>query len=354
MDMALKNSSKRKKIGVVGVGSFGTAIANMLADKNEVMVYARKEEVVEQINTTHVVLGKQLNPAIRATRDPSVLCQGCDILFFMVPSSGFLEVVRNFAPFLYPYHVIIHGTKGLALNLANGESLQTVQRIKRSQVLTMSEVILQETVAVRVGCLAGPNIAKELILGQPAATVIASKYNEVILEGQRLLRSERFQVYGNSDIIGVELSGVLKNIIAIASGALAGLGLGENAKGLLISRGMVEMVHLSKALGGSVQSVMGLAGVGDLVTTCNSVDSRNFTVGFRLAKGESLDQILATMDEVAEGVNTVRIVDAFIKTAGIRAPITENLNRVLFEDLSIAEALQALMKYPFSVDVDFV
>jgi glycerol-3-phosphate dehydrogenase (NAD(P)+) len=354
MDMALKNSFKSKRIGVVGVGSFGTAIANMLAEKNEVMVYARKQEVVEQINTTHVVLGKKLNPAINATGDPSELCQACDILFFMIPSSGFLEVVRKFAPFLYPYHVIIHGTKGLALNLPQGESLDTIRKLKRSQVLTMSEVILQETVVVRVGCLAGPNISKELILGQPAATVIASKYNEVILEGQRLLRSERFQVYGNSDIIGVELSGVLKNIIAIASGALAGLGLGENAKGLLISRGMVEMVHLSKALGGSVQSVMGLAGVGDLVTTCNSVDSRNFTVGFRLAKGESLDQILATMDEVAEGVNTVRIVDAFIKSVGIRAPITENLHRVLFEDLSIAEALQALMKYPFSVDVDFV
>jgi glycerol-3-phosphate dehydrogenase (NAD(P)+) len=354
MDMALKNSFKSKRIGVVGVGSFGTAIANMLAEKNEVMVYARKQEVVEQINTTHVVLGKKLNPAINATGDPSELCQACDILFFMIPSSGFLEVVRKFAPFLYPYHVIIHGTKGLALNLPQGESLDTIRKLKRSQVLTMSEVILQETVVVRVGCLAGPNISKELILGQPAATVIASKYNEVILEGQRLLRSERFQVYGNSDIIGVELSGVLKNIIAIASGALAGLGLGENAKGLLISRGMVEMVHLSKALGGSVQSVMGLAGVGDLVTTCNSVDSRNFTVGFRLAQGESLDQILATMDEVAEGVNTVRIVDAFIKSVGIRAPITENLHRVLFEDLSIAEALQALMKYPFSVDVDFV
>jgi glycerol-3-phosphate dehydrogenase (NAD(P)+) len=354
MDMALKNSFKSKRIGVVGVGSFGTAIANMLAEKNEVMVYARKQEVVEQINTTHVVLGKKLNPAINATGDPSELCQACDILFFMIPSSGFLEVVRKFAPFLYPYHVIIHGTKGLALNLPQGESLGTIRKLKRSQVLTMSEVILQETVVVRVGCLAGPNISKELILGQPAATVIASKYNEVILEGQRLLRSERFQVYGNSDIIGVELSGVLKNIIAIASGALAGLGLGENAKGLLISRGMVEMVHLSKALGGSVQSVMGLAGVGDLVTTCNSVDSRNFTVGFRLAQGESLDQILATMDEVAEGVNTVRIVDAFIKSVGIRAPITENLHRVLFEDLSIAEALQALMKYPFSVDVDFV
>ena len=352
--MALKNSSKSKKIGVVGVGSFGTAIANMLAEKSEVMVYARKAEVVDEVNMSHSVWGREINPTIRATTDPSGLCRDCDILFFMVPSSGFLEVVRNFAPFLYPYHMIIHGTKGLALNLGKGESLETIQKLKRSQIWTMSEVILQETVAVRVGCLAGPNISKELSLGHPAATVIASKYNEVILEGQRLLRSERFQVYGNSDIIGVELSGVLKNIIAIASGALAGLGLGENAKGLLISRGMVEMVHLSKALGGSVQSVMGLAGVGDLVTTCNSVDSRNFTVGFRLAKGETLGQILATMDEVAEGINTVRIVDAFIKTAGIRAPITENLHRVLFEDLSISEALQALMKYPFSVDVDFV
>ena len=352
--MPLKNSSKSTKIGVVGVGSFGTAIANMLAEKSEVMVFARKEEVVAEINSAHSVSGRPLNPSIRGTFDPKILCETCDILFFMIPSSGFLEVVRNFAPYLYPYHVIIHGTKGLALNLGVGESLETVQKLKRSQILTMSEVILQETVAVRVGCLAGPNISKELSLGHPAATVVASKYNEVILEGQRLLRSERFQVYGNSDIIGVELSGVLKNIIAIASGALAGLGLGENAKGLLISRGMVEMVHLSKALGGSVQSVMGLAGIGDLVTTCNSVDSRNFTVGFRLAKGETLDQILDTMDEVAEGINTVRIVDAFIKTAGIRAPITENLHRVLFEDLSIAEALQFLMKYPFSVDVDFV
>ncbi|OOG69608.1 NAD(P)H-dependent glycerol-3-phosphate dehydrogenase [Algoriphagus sp. A40] len=352
--MALRNSSKPKKIGVVGVGSFGTAIANMLAEKSDVMVYARKEEVVAEINSVHMVAGRELNPGIQATSDPEKLCKICDILFFMVPSTGFLEAVRNFAPFLYPYHMIIHGTKGLALNLAPGENLDTVKKLKRSQILTMSEVILQETVAIRVGCLAGPNISKELILDQPAATVVASKYNEVILEGQRLLRSERFQVYGNSDIIGVELSGVLKNIIAIASGALAGLGLGENAKGLLISRGMVEMVHLSKALGGSVQSVMGLAGIGDLVTTCNSVDSRNFTVGFRLAKGESLDQILATMDEVAEGVNTVRIIDSFIKTVGIRAPITENLHRVLFEDLSIEDALQFLMKYPFSVDVDFV
>lgn len=354
MDMASKNSSKPKLIGVVGVGSFGTAVANMLAEKNEVLVYARKQEVIDEINTYHTAYGRELAPSIRATFSPEELCQSCEILFFMVPSSAFVEVTQTFAPFLHPYHLVIHGTKGLALNLPSGETLDTVKKLQRNQIMTMSEVIVQETVAVRVGCLAGPNISKELSLGQPAATVIASKYNEVILEGQRLLRSERFQVYGNSDIIGVELSGVLKNIIAIAAGALAGLGLGENAKGLLISRGMVEMVHLSKALGGSVQSVIGLAGIGDLVTTCNSVDSRNFTVGYRLAKGESLDQILESMEEVAEGVNTIRIIDAFIKTAGIRAPITENLHRVLFEDLSIEEALQFLMKYPFSVDVDFV
>lgn len=354
MAMVSKSSSKPKKVGVVGVGSFGTAIANMLAEKSEVMVYARKEEVVEEINLHHASSGKEYHPSIRATISPEELCQACDVLFFMVPSAAFMEVVRTFGPFLHPFHLVIHGTKGLALNLPDGETLESVKKLGRSQILTMSEVILQETVAVRVGCLAGPNISKELSAGQPAATVVASKYNEVILEGQRLLRSEKFQVYGNSDIVGVELSGVLKNIIAIAAGALAGLGLGENAKGLLISRGMVEMVHLSKALGGSVQSAIGLAGVGDLVTTCNSVDSRNFSVGFRLAQGETLDQILSTMEEVAEGINTVRIVNAFLKTAGIRAPITENLHRVLFEDLSIADSLQSLMKYPFSVDVDFV
>lgn len=352
--MDSKNSTEAKYIGVIGVGSFGTAIANILATKNPVMVYARKQEVVDEINASHSAQGRALNEQVIASNDPEQLCKSCDVLFFMVPSSGFQDVVRAFSPYLFPYHLVIHGTKGLCLNLKPGETLETVKKIKRSQLLTMSEVILQETVAVRVGCLAGPNLSKELSQGQPAATVIASKYNEVILEGQSLLRSEKFQVYGNSDIIGVEISGVLKNIIAIAAGALAGLGLGENAKGLLISRGMVEMIHLGNALGGSIKSVMGLAGIGDLVTTCNSIHSRNFTVGYRLAKGETLDAILADMEEVAEGINTVRIIKAFLETADLRAPITENLYRVLFEDLEIEDALQFWMKYPFNVDVDFV
>lgn len=354
MDMTSKSSSKEKAIGVVGMGSFGTAIANMLAEKNQVFAYVRRPELMEEINEQHFVDGQPVNPNIQATMDPETVCENCDVLFFMVASSGFQEVIRAFAPFLHPYHIIIHGTKGLCLNLPDGSSIEDMDKISREHILTISEVILKETVVVRVGCLAGPNLAKELIQGQPAATVIASRFNEVILEGQRLLRSDRFQVYGNSDIIGVELSGVLKNIIAIAAGALAGLGLGENAKGLLISRGMVEMVYLGNALGGSVKPFIGLAGIGDLVTTCNSTLSRNYTVGYRLAKGESLEDIINSMDEVAEGINTIKLVKTFLQGTNMRAPITENLYKVLFGDLKIEEALQYLMKYPFNVDVDFI
>jgi glycerol-3-phosphate dehydrogenase (NAD(P)+) len=352
--MTSKSSSKEKSVGVVGMGSFGTAIANILAEKSKVIVFARRSELVDEINHHHQVDGLPIHENIVGTQDPEMLCESCDTIFFMVPSSAFQEVIRSFSPYLYPYHLVIHGTKGLCLNLPEGKTLSEMKSINRENILTMSEVILKETVAIRVGCLAGPNLARELYLGQPAATVVASKYNEVILEGQRLLRTDKFQVYGNSDIVGVELSGVLKNIIAIAAGALAGLGLGENAKGLLVSRGMVELVYLGNALGGSIKSFIGLAGIGDLVTTCNSTLSRNYTVGYRLAKGEKLPEILESMDEVAEGINTVRLIKSFVEGRGMRAPITENLYKVLFEDLKIEEALQYLMKYPFSVDVDFL
>lgn len=352
--MTSKNSSKENSIGVVGMGSFGTAIANILAEKSNVIAFARRAEVVDEINHHHQVDGLPINPSIVGTFDPEFLCQSCDTIFFMVPSAAFQEVIRSFSPYLYPYHLVIHGTKGLCLDLPEGQKLEDVGKITRENILTMSEVILKETVAIRVGCLAGPNLARELYEGQPAATVVASKYNEVILEGQRLLRTDKFQVYGNSDIVGVELSGVLKNIIAIAAGALAGMGLGENAKGLLISRGMVELVYLGNALGGSVKSFIGLAGIGDLVATCNSTLSRNYTVGYRLAKGEKLEDIQASMEEVAEGINTIRLMKAFVEGTRMRAPITENLYKVLFEELKIEEALQYLMKYPFSVDVDFL
>lgn len=352
--MSWRSYSKDKPVGVIGMGSFGIAIANLLAEKNKVMVYARDREVVDEINELHTAKGKPLAPAIVATQDPELVCDSCDTLFPVVSSAGFKEVMRLFAPFLDPYHFLIHGTKGLSLSLPEGATLESIKKIRRENICTMSEVILSETVVVRIGCLAGPNLATELAQKQPAATVIASRYNEVILEGQRLLRSDNFQVYGNSDIIGVELAGVLKNIIAIAAGALSGLGFGENAKGLLISRGMVELIYLGNAMGGSTKSFVGLAGIGDLVTTCNSTLSRNFTVGYRLAKGEKLSDIIADMEEVAEGINTVRLVKLFLGSTDLRAPITENLYKVLFESFKMETALQYLMKYPFNVDIDFL
>ena len=354
MGMNWEKSSENKPIGVIGIGSFGTAISNLLAEKNKVLVFARDESVVSAINATHMVKNRKLADSIQATSDPEMICDACDIMFPMIPSDAFREVMRRFAPYLHPYHFLIHGTKGLSLNLPQGKDLGNINKIKRKHICTMSEVIMEETVVERIGCLAGPNLAKELLERQPGATVIASRYNEVIREGQQLLRSDNFQVYGNSDIIGVELSGVLKNIIAIASGGLSGLGLGDNAKGLLISRGMVELVHLGKAMGGSTKSFLGLAGVGDLVTTCNSTLSRNFSLGFRLAKGEKLSDIVADMEEVAEGVNTVKLIKLFLESTDLRAPITENLYKVLFEDLKVEAALQFLMKFPIYTDIDFL
>ena len=352
--MSLKNSSYEKPVGILGIGSFGTSIANILAEKNKVIVYARKKEIVDEINLSHSADGRNLHEKIVATDDPQFICDQCNVLFPMISSNGFREVMKTFSPYLHPYHLMIHGTKGLSLNLPEGKTLEDVTHIERSNICTMSEVIQSETVVVRIGCLAGPNLAKELAMKQPAATVIASRFNEVILEGQRLLRTDNFQVYGNKDIIGVELSGVLKNIIAIAAGALAGMGLGENAKGLLISRGMVELIHLGNALGGRTKSFIGLAGIGDLVTTCSSTLSRNYTVGFRLAKGEKLEQIIEQMEETAEGINTVKLIKLFIEGKGLRAPITESLYKVLFEDFKVEVALQYLMKIPLNVDVDFL
>ena len=166
-------------------------------------------------------------------------------------------------------------SKGLDVQLPEGETLESMRYLDRTMVKTMSEVIQEESVVVRVGCLAGPNLSRELAERQPGATVIASPFQEVINTGKKLLRNERFQVYENNDLVGVELAGVLKNIIAIAAGALSGLGYGENARGLLVSRGAVEMVYLGRALGGNTKAFLGVAGIGDLVATCNSPSSRN-------------------------------------------------------------------------------
>ncbi len=352
MAMTSKNTSNRP-VGVIGAGSFGMAIANILAENSEVLLYSRDPDTIKKIADTKEHKGQKIHKNITATGDLSYLAGSCHILFPIVPSSAFRTMMQQLSPYLHPYHILIHGTKGLDLSFRKGESLDSIEVLTREHVKTMSEVIMDESVVVRVGCLAGPNLAKELSSGQPAATVVASHFKEVISEGERLLRNDRFLVYGNPDLIGIELAGVLKNIIAIASGILSGLELGENAKGLLISRGMIEMIYLGKAMGGDIEAFLGLAGIGDLVATCNSTLSRNFTVGNRLAKGETLDQILDSMEEVAEGVNTIKIAKKIAEHQNLRAPITEALYEVLFEGLSVEKAINMLMRYPFNVDFDF-
>ena len=343
-----------KTVGVIGAGSFGCAVANILAENVEVLLYARNPEVVKEIEKFGTSRGIALNQRISGTGDLELLCNTCEVIFPVVPSSNFRAMIIQASPFLKPYHVLIHGTKGFEAILEPGQNLDDFKTLGRDQVFTMSELIKKESSVVRIGCLAGPNLAKEINQKQPAATVVASHFNEVINLGQYLLKSDRFRVYGNNDLIGVELCGVLKNIIAIAAGALNGLGYGENTRGLLISRGMVEMIYLGRALGGNVKAFLGLAGVGDLVATCTSKLSRNFTLGYRLAAGEDLSKILNSMEEVAEGVNTIKITKKIAENYRVRAPITNMLHDVLFEGLPLTDALQFLMKYPFIDDIDFI
>ncbi len=349
--MDLQNTYN-KPVGVIGAGSFGTAIANILAEKSQVLLYARKEKVVNKMHRKGKSSGQALHDNVKGSNSLAEIAESCDVIFPIVPSSNFRHMMKDLGPHLHPYHIVIHGTKGLNVNI--DQPIEEVATLSRDEVKTMSEIIQHESLAVRIGCLAGPNLAKELADKQPAATVVASRFDEVVQTGIRLLRTERFQVYGSTDLIGIELCGVLKNIIAIASGALGGLGYGENAKALLISRGMVEMIHLGKALGGNIEAFLGLAGIGDLIATCSSELSRNYTVGSRLAHGEKLQAILESMEETAEGVNTVKIAKKLAGFYKVRTPILDMLYKVLFEELTVEEALQYLMKYPLKVDIDFI
>lgn len=352
--MTSKDLSDNRPVGVIGAGNFGSTVANLLARHRNVLLYVRDENVIHHIVKTRENRGHKLSKNITPTNSLKQIAEECDVIFPIVPSAHFRAMMKKLSPFLHPYHILIHGTKGLDITLPDKQTIESVSKLNRNQVKTMSEVIREESVVVRVGCLAGPNLSKELEARHPAATVIASPFNEVLSIGKRLLRNEKFQVYGNNEIIGVELAGVLKNIIAIASGALSGMGYGENARGLLISRGVVEMIHLGRALGGKTKAFLGVAGIGDLVATSNSSLSRNFQVGHKLAQGMTLQEILASTTEVAEGINTVRIMKKCADYYKVRAPITSTIYKVLFEDLTAEQALNYLMRYPLNVDIDFI
>lgn len=342
----------KHKVGVIGAGSFGTAIANILAKNSDVLLYARNPTTAAEITKTRIASNQSIAENIELTSSLEDVASQSNTIFPIVPSANFREMMKQLSPYLHPYHMLIHGTKGLDLTLPDNRPADF--KISRDYIKTMSEVIREESVVVRVGCMAGPNLAAELSKGHPAATVIASPFTEVMAEGKRLLRSENFQVYGNKDLTGVELCGVLKNIIAIASGILTGLGFGENAKGLLVSRGLVEMIYLGQALGGDISSFIGLAGIGDLVATASSETSRNFTCGYKLAEGKSLKEVTAEMEETAEGINTIKIIKQLADSQRIKPLITETLHKILFKNMSPSEGVTYLMRYPGNIDIDFL
>ncbi|MDX1478932.1 MAG: NAD(P)H-dependent glycerol-3-phosphate dehydrogenase [Saprospiraceae bacterium] len=339
-----------RSAGVIGSGSFGIAMSKLLAINIPVMMLCRSQRTVDMINQSHQLRGISLSPNIRATLSVEELTSACRTLFPVVPSDNFREMMRSLAPCLRPTHFVIHCTKGFDIL----EDVDNLNDISRSQIHTMSEVIAEESAVLRIGCLSGPNLAREIIDGQPTATVIASEFTEVINEGRELLSSGQFFVFGSHDILGAEIAGALKNVFALGSGFLAGLGLGKNIQSMLITRGLHEIVYFGKAMGARTDAFLGTAGIGDLIATATSEDSRNFRFGYRLGKGERLEAIQQSIDEVAEGVRTLKIAMKLAEHYRLQVPITTMLYKVIYEQYPFETALDYLMRYPYARDVDFI
>lgn len=346
-----RNQKKQKPtVGVVGAGSFGLTVAQLLAISNNVLLFARDPEVIKQINESRTLLGVTLSPNINGISSYPRIAEECEVIFPVIPSEDFRSMMKDLGPLLSPRHILIHGTKGL--DISRVKDINSFSgKLHREDVRTMSEVIQEESNVLRVGCLSGPNLSKEILEGQPTATVIASEYDEVVSIGIELLTSKKMFVFGSSDILGAELAGAFKNIIAIGSGFLTGKGLGKNIQGLFITRGLHEVTYFGGLLGADKSAFLGTAGIGDLIATATSTSSRNFMFGFQLGQGYSLNEIMASSDELAEGIRSLKIAYLLAKTEKIRLPIIETLYKIVYENLSFEIALDYLMRYPYSRDV---
>jgi glycerol-3-phosphate dehydrogenase (NAD(P)+) len=339
-------------VGVIGAGSFGTAISNLLALNARVLLYSRNPELAETIQRTRRHMDADIAPNITVTCNLQEVAETCTLLFPVVPSANFRDMMRQLSPHLRPYHLLIHGTKGFDVRRKKGEPEDGP--ITRDQVCTMSEVIRQESSAVRIGCLSGPNLAREIMAGQPTATVIASRFDEVIEYGKKVLSSRRFQVLHTYELAGAELAGALKNVVAVGSGILGGLGMGKNIQGILITQGLMEMIRFGQVMGAQPQAFLGTAGIGDLIATATSTQSRNYSFGLRMGRGETVEDILSSISEVAEGVRTVSIAKQLADHYQLDVPITQTLYRILYEGADIFEAIEALIRFPGEADVDFI
>ena len=342
-----------KPVGVIGSGSFGLTISKLLSENVDVLLYTRRSETVEDINEKRRYLGFDVHERITASKDLQHVCEQCELLFPVVPSKAFRGLMKKMSDHLRPYHIMIHATKGLDAGSISEERFYD-GKFSRKEIFAMSEVILDETPVLRIGCVSGPNLAREILAGQPAATVIASPFQEVIKKGKQVLSSNLFSVFGSEDLRGAELAGAIKNIIAIGSGILGGLDKGKNMQSALITRGLREMIQFGEAMGANSHSFLGVSGIGDLIATATSEDSRNFTFGKRLGRGETMEEIVKTSGEVIEGVRTLNIVYHLANQEKLHLPIVTMLYKAVFEDLSIEKAIRILMTYSYGDDVDFM
>jgi glycerol-3-phosphate dehydrogenase (NAD(P)+) len=321
------------RVGVIGAGSWGTAVAGMAASNAATRLWARRPELAAAINSTRenrdYLPGFSLPAGLAATSDLGEATAGADVVIMAVPSHGFRTVITEARSHLAPDVPIVSLTKGI----------ETGTLLRMTQVIT-------EVLGVdpdRVGVLTGPNLAREVASGQPTATVIAMRDATTAADLQQLLMGPTFRVYTNPDVVGCESAGALKNVMAIAAGMAHGLGLGDNSKAALVTRALAELTRLGITLGGQPLTFSGLAGMGDLIATCFSDQSRNRTVGVELGRGRQLTEITTAMRMIAEGVKTTEAVLALAARHGVEMPIASMVGAVLYEGRKPGDMVIPLM-----------
>jgi glycerol-3-phosphate dehydrogenase (NAD(P)+) len=323
------------RASVIGLGAFGTALANTLATRaDEVRAWAREPKVVESINGARenraYLPGVAVSPRVRAMLSLEEALTGSELVVFATPSHATRDVVCKALPHLREHVPLLTVAKGI----------ENETRMTMTQLL---EDCLPEQYHPSIAILSGPSFAKEMAAGMPTVVTIAAHYEKVAQRIQAALQTESFRTYTSVDVIGVELGGALKNVIAIAAGISDGLGFGLNARSAVITRGLAEISRIAVAMGANPLTLMGLAGLGDLVLTCTGDLSRNRRVGIELGRGRPLDQILADMTQVAEGVKTARSARDLSRKVGVELPICDQVHAIMYEGKSPRRALLDLM-----------
>ena len=330
------------EVAILGGGNFGTAIANIVAKNGYLThLWMRDEQQVADCiahrENRRYLPGHPLEVQLTPTADIAEAVARSAVCFVTVPSASFREVSEQIATYTQPRDILISATKGIE---APGFQL-------------MSQILHEVTSSERIGVLSGPNLAEEIADSQYTGTVIASTDVKLCETVQTVLSSDTFRVYDSSDVYGVELAGALKNIYAIICGMAAGLKVGQNTVGMLITRSLAEMSRFAVSMGANPLTFLGLAGVGDLLVTCTSPLSRNFQLGFRLGEGMTLEGALADLGKLAEGVNTLKVVYDRSRELNVYMPLVAGLYRVIYSGRGIGEVVSSLMASDQGVDVEF-